>query len=66
MKYTFFYGNQPYEFERPPIPNEVFSNGLSISANDKLQSRVEFNKSTTKHINISPSKTKVVMLNVCD
>ena len=54
-KFYMFFGTQVYEFERPDIPKSVIEKGIKANIN-----KSKYN------LNVKPSKTKAVILNVHD
>lgn len=54
-EYTFYYGNQASEFERPIIPDIVTKKGIKIDMVGRKYNLI-----------IKPTKTKVVVMNVYD
>ena len=54
-KYDFFYGGQVVEFERPEVPEIIAKKGIQLSLAGSKYNLV-----------LSPSKNKVVILNVRD
>lgn len=54
-KYYFFYGTQVIEFERPEVPEIVSKKGIKLEIVGKKY-----------NVEIMPSKTKVVIVNVHD
>lgn len=54
-KYTFFYGTQVVEFERPEVPEVIAKSGIMAEIVGEIYT-----------LQLKPSTTRVVIKNVCD
>jgi len=61
--YSFFYGSQMVEFERPEVPEIIAKDGIKTNIVGGIYS-LKLNASTTYSLKVNSHKTKVVVLNV--